>query len=285
MNNLPGTRRRQTTITVTAFLTVCAALSLWFAWRRLPATTRTSCGAIPSASAGLHPRAGAGVNPRVAHTAARPVAAGIPPPAQDIMRQPQATGPHVVIDIPSRTLTLYMDGKPARKHPVAVGKPGWASPVGEWRVTRKDRDWGGGFGTRWLGLNVPWGIYGIHGTNKDWSIGGAESHGCFRMHNTNVEDLWELVSVGTPVTIRGPWDFPFWEVPARPPFLPGQNGQAVVYLQLLLREAGFDPGEANGTLNAGTEEALRAFRRFYGLGPEGIADRSALLLLLGHESF
>ena len=47
-------------------------------------------------------------------------------------------------------------------------------------------NWGGGFGTRWLGLNVPWGIYGIHGTNQPWSIGTQASAGCIRMFNRHV---------------------------------------------------------------------------------------------------
>ena len=75
----------------------------------------------------------------------------------------------IVIDTAAMELSLYRDGRAEGRWPVAVGKPTTITPVGEWRVVRKDRDWGGGFGTRWLGLDVPWGIYGIHGTKTPWT--------------------------------------------------------------------------------------------------------------------
>ncbi|HSJ08469.1 MAG TPA: L,D-transpeptidase [Longimicrobiales bacterium] len=43
--------------------------------------------------------------------------------------------------------------------------------------------------------------YLIHGTDKETSIGDAVSHGCVRMFNADVERLFELVPVGTPVFI------------------------------------------------------------------------------------
>jgi lipoprotein-anchoring transpeptidase ErfK/SrfK len=41
----------------------------------------------------------------------------------------------------------------------------------------------------------------LHGTNRDDSVGGFVSHGCIRMHNADVMDLFNRVSVGTPVRI------------------------------------------------------------------------------------
>jgi hypothetical protein len=43
--------------------------------------------------------------------------------------------------------------------------------------------------------------YGIHGTNMPNSIGRAASHGCIRMRNQDVEELFELVQVGDPVEL------------------------------------------------------------------------------------
>jgi lipoprotein-anchoring transpeptidase ErfK/SrfK len=43
--------------------------------------------------------------------------------------------------------------------------------------------------------------YGIHGTNRPKSIGKAASHGCIRMRNQDVEDLFERVEVGDPVEL------------------------------------------------------------------------------------
>jgi len=34
-------------------------------------------------------------------------------------------------------------------------------------------------------------LYRIHGTNRPGSIGGAVSHGCFRMHNAHIIELYE----------------------------------------------------------------------------------------------
>ena len=45
------------------------------------------------------------------------------------------------------------------------------------------------------------GQYAIHGTNNPKSIGGFVSHGCFRMYNQDIMDLYERVSVGTEVVV------------------------------------------------------------------------------------
>lgn len=43
--------------------------------------------------------------------------------------------------------------------------------------------------------------YLIHGTNEEGSIGEAVSHGCIRMYNEDVDHLYTLVDIGTPVFI------------------------------------------------------------------------------------
>jgi len=45
------------------------------------------------------------------------------------------------------------------------------------------------------------GQYAIHGTNAPGSIGGFVSYGCIRMYNADIVDLFERVSVGTPVVV------------------------------------------------------------------------------------
>jgi lipoprotein-anchoring transpeptidase ErfK/SrfK len=42
----------------------------------------------------------------------------------------------------------------------------------------------------------------IHGTNHEEEIGTPASHGCIRMRNTDVAELYELVGEGTPVCIQ-----------------------------------------------------------------------------------
>lgn len=173
----------------------------------------------------------------------------------------------IVIDISAHTLTVYSSGRPFKTYPVCVGKARTPSPVGEWKVVYKSTNWGDGFGTRWLGLNVPWGIYGIHGTNKPWSIGRAESHGCVRMHNRDVEQLYSWIPLGTPVKIVGD--------PALPPHVPrralqsGTSGPDVVQMQLALREAGFYWGAADGRFGRITEMGVKYWQYLNDMEPTG----------------
>jgi lipoprotein-anchoring transpeptidase ErfK/SrfK len=51
-------------------------------------------------------------------------------------------------------------------------------------------------------LTLRGGEYAIHGTNRPSSIGGFVSHGCIRMYNSDIRELYRLVSVGTPVVVE-----------------------------------------------------------------------------------
>jgi len=181
----------------------------------------------------------------------------------------------IVIDTQARTLTLYLSGEKLRTYPVAVGKARTPTPVGEWIIISKSLNWGGGFGTRWLGLNLPWGIYGIHGTNKPYAIGSAVSGGCIRMLNGHVEELFRIVSTGTPVDIVGPWR----EVRLTRTMRSGTVGRDVQMLQRALRATGLDPGRIDGRFGPQTEQAVREVETFFGFEVDGIADDDILFLL------
>jgi hypothetical protein len=43
--------------------------------------------------------------------------------------------------------------------------------------------------------------YGLHGTNNPASIGQSVSHGCIRLRNEDIAQLYEMVPIGTPVFI------------------------------------------------------------------------------------
>lgn len=60
------------------------------------------------------------------------------------------------------------------------------------------RRYKGVLGTRRLVLGDG---YGIHGTNVPESIGRSVSHGCVRLRNEDIERLFDMVAVGTPVYI------------------------------------------------------------------------------------
>ena len=151
---------------------------------------------------------------------------------------------------------------------VAVGKSKTPSPLGEWKIVQKSLNWGNGFGTRWLGLNVPWGIYGIHGTNKPGSIGSYASHGCIRMFNHQVEELYQLAAVGTRVRIvENGQIFPESFVPRN--LKKKDSGQTVVYVQSRLKELGFEFDHADGRFGNMTELAVKYFQVWQGLPVTG----------------
>lgn len=188
---------------------------------------------------------------------------------------PPAGELRLVIDVDKRTLTVVVDDKPWKTFPCAVGKPSTKSPVGDWAVVYKGTNWGGGFGTRWMGLNVPWGIYGIHGTNKPGSIGTAASGGCIRMTNRDVERLYPLVKIGTRVSIVGAYP----KVAVNQPLSMGRSGKEVQQVQISLRDAGFVPGFTDGRFGRDTERAIKSLQSFYGLPQTGKADLNVLTLL------
>lgn len=182
-------------------------------------------------------------------------------------RAQAADGTRIVINILQRRLYLYRDGRLFHAYPVAIGKPDTPSPRGEFVITQK-AVWGDGFGTRWMRISVPWGIYGIHGTNKPWSVGTVASHGCFRMLNRDVEQVFALVSIGTAVDVVGATPM----VKIRRPLTIGVIGQDVVELQRLLRLAGVYPGRLEGTFTPAVETAVEKFQLEVHLPVTGIAD-------------
>jgi len=107
----------------------------------------------------------------------------------------------IVIYPARRLLDLYEGTQRIRSYPIAVGKPSTPTPPGHYTIATKTMYPGGVFGSRWMGLSIP--HYGIHGTNNASSIGQAVSKGCIRMHNHDVENLYQIVEIGTPVTIQG----------------------------------------------------------------------------------
>lgn len=181
----------------------------------------------------------------------------------------------LLIDTYKKKMIIYSDGEPYHEFPVAVGKPSTKSPIGEWAIIAKDAHWGGGFGVRWMRLNVPWGIFGIHGTNKPGSIGTAASHGCIRMYNRHVKILYSWVDIGTRVKIIGKRD----PIKITHNLRPGQTGKDVLLFQEKLREYGFDPGYTDGRFGDGTEEAIKEFKYIYGLQDDLTADQNTFYIL------
>ncbi|MCG1013331.1 peptidoglycan-binding protein [Tepidanaerobacter sp. GT38] len=168
-----------------------------------------------------------------------------------------------------RELIVLDDGKPFKRYPVAVGKFSTPTPIGLFTITQKDA-WGEGFGSRWMRLSVPWGIYGIHGTNKPWSIGAFESGGCIRMHNAHVEQVYEWVKIGTKVFIVGGVDGPFTF--GFNTLTQGSKGSDVLEVQKRLAGYGFYDGPLDGIYEYKTRQAVIEFQKSRGLNPSGNVD-------------
>jgi L,D-transpeptidase catalytic domain/Putative peptidoglycan binding domain len=179
---------------------------------------------------------------------------------------------HIVIDTLKRRMTVMYNGQRVRTFPIAIGTEDTPTPIGEWSIVSKSRNWGSGFGTRWMGLDVPWGLYGIHGTNKPYSIGNKASHGCVRMFNRDVESLFQMIPIGTKVTITGYILGPPWGLPRR--LVEGERGPDVMLIQQRLKYTGFFTGQCNGIFRKDMEYALRKFQLANHISP----DRNVSLL-------
>jgi len=123
----------------------------------------------------------------------------------------------IIVSIPDRKLALVENGRVVKIYPVAAGAFDSPSPTGEFRIVQRltaPTYYAPGvvipagpenpLGPRWIGLSLKG--YGIHGTNQPGSIGHYASHGCIRMRNRDVQELFELVRAGDVVELHGQRD-------------------------------------------------------------------------------
>ena len=142
-------------------------------------------------------------------------------------------GRHLVLDRRRRRLLVLQDGSLLEAFPVAVGMPGWQTPHGDFEVITKiprpvwehpesrSRVMPGPdnpLGSRWIGFHRDCNgrdahdgdtwlkikgcvTAGFHGTPHRWTVGLAVSHGCVRLYDEDVKALYDLVKLGTPVTV------------------------------------------------------------------------------------
>lgn len=199
------------------------------------------------------------------------LAKAVEKPVKSNVKPPPRGEKVIMIDTDRRVLTLFNDGEPYHQFPVGLGKPETPTPIGNWKITRKAANWGTGFGTRWMGLNVYWGIYGIHGTNKPYSIGGYHSHGCIRMLNQHVEQLYSWVPVGTPVIIVGN-PFLYMDPPYKM-MRRGDVGSAVMEVQSALKRLGYDI-KVDGIWGSEMEKTIIRYRKDIGLPYDNAVDRA-----------
>ena len=135
------------------------------------------------------------------------------------MIPPRAPRKGLVLNVPEMRLYDYTQGPDPRVYPIAIGAVETPSPVGDLRVEWKAYEpvWrvpasiravdpdlpsevppgpDNPLGRHWLGIGDG---FGIHGTNNRWSIGRMTTHGCIRLDNDDIAELYERIPVGTPV--------------------------------------------------------------------------------------
>ena len=152
-------------------------------------------------------------------------------PKQRLLPRAPRTG--IVINLPEHRLYWFppqVAGKPpvVWTFPVSIGKMDWNTPLGRTTIVSKAKDapWippksvreehekrgeplppivpGGPdnpMGRYKMALGIPGGAYLIHGTNKPAGIGMQVTHGCMRLYPEDIETLYGMVPIGTPVTI------------------------------------------------------------------------------------
>lgn len=126
---------------------------------------------------------------------------------------------HLEISLSRRRVGVFKGKSLIKSYPIAVGRPGWETPIGTYQVRQMLRNptWihplkkgiaipGGDpenpLGQFWIGFwtdGKNW--IGFHGTPNPKSVGTAASHGCIRMYNKDVEELFKKVSLGTEVKV------------------------------------------------------------------------------------
>ncbi len=118
----------------------------------------------------------------------------------------------IVVDRSQNQLLLTADNQFIKTYPVATGKDN-STPVGTFKVVNRIPNpvWYAEhavvppdspeniLGTRWLGIDKQG--YGIHGSVDPNAIGHQVTAGCVRMTNKDVEELFDIIPIGTEVTI------------------------------------------------------------------------------------
>lgn len=178
--------------------------------------------------------------------------------------------PYIIyVDVERKNLTLWQGDRLVKSYTVATGAWDTPTPLGVFHINSRFSGEMGGFGTCFLGLDVPWGSYGIHGTNKPESIGSNASHGCIRMRVEEAEELYDIVPNGTQVVIECGSYGELGETLR--PLKNGDRSSMVRAVQRKLRALGFYWGWPDGVWGDATEKAVDAAREAYGL-PEGEVD-------------
>ncbi len=146
----------------------------------------------------------------------------IPTPAKPVVESVDNQAVDQVVrlrlSLSDRAVYVYRGEVLETSYPVAIGRDGWETPTGDFEIFSQidGPAWTNPFtdevmppgpdnplGDRWIGFWTDGNnVIGFHGTPNRESIGRAASHGCVRMYNEHVRELYSIVALGTVVTVE-----------------------------------------------------------------------------------
>lgn len=144
--------------------------------------------------------------------------------AEAMLSEPesQPIGQAIFVDTRGCRVSLYEEGEVVATYPCTPGMSGYATPKGDFFLSYKDSaptwynphsSWSEGMeetigpgpsnplGLRALAVSCGGGIF-LHGTTNIGGLGSPGSHGCVRLSNNNIVELYDRVSTGIPIIIR-----------------------------------------------------------------------------------
>lgn len=144
--------------------------------------------------------------------------------AEASISEPESNDPGqgIFVDTRNCRVHLYENGEEVVSYPCTPGMSGYATPKGDFYLSYKDpaptwynphSDWSEGMedvigpgpsnplGVRALAVSCGGGIF-LHGTTNTGGLGSPGSHGCVRLSNSNIVELYDRVSTGIPIIIR-----------------------------------------------------------------------------------
>lgn len=124
----------------------------------------------------------------------------------------------LVVKLGQRRVFVYQGDELKGNFPVAVGRAGWETPKGNFKVLNMEKNpawknpWTGDvikagrdnpMGERAIDFWTDGRVFAaFHGTTNESLVGQAVSHGCIRMRNADIRIMYDMVSMGTPVIIE-----------------------------------------------------------------------------------
>jgi L,D-transpeptidase ErfK/SrfK len=144
---------------------------------------------------------------------------------------PAAPHEGVVVNVAAMRIFYYpphKNGEPqlVYTHPIGIGRVGWKTPEGTTKIVSRQKDpvWvvpksvreehaedgeklpavvpaGPDNPLGQYAFRLSWPSYLIHGTNKPYGVGMRSSHGCMRLYPEDIAVFFDLIPIGTKVTV------------------------------------------------------------------------------------